>query len=196
MKGLSRIAVRFLLIATATLVVLTVLWTWIAPGVDWATAELAAPLFRLVESPNLTSVEVRGAQIWVLRDVPGTGAVPFTWFDRYLSWSLVPLVALLCATPGLGIRRRFIRLAIGIGLFLAVQALYLVVSVELAYSVVIYGRSLSALQTLVRILWEATPILLWIALSAGAWRTLWSETGPEKRKQSRLSRREDRTAEA
>jgi hypothetical protein len=193
---MSKATVRFLLVMIASLAVMTALWTWIAPGYGWATAKISEPVFRAVESPNLTTIEVRGAEIWVLRDVPGSGPTPFTWFDRYVSWSLVPLVALLCATPGLGLRRRFVRLAIGVGALMVAQAIYLVASVELAYAVVIYGRSLGALQIGVRILWEAAPIALWIALTGGTWKRLWNAERSVKKEPNRLSRRESKTAEA
>ena len=175
MTMIGRSVLRFLLVFVLVLAALTALWTRIAPGYGWTAASIARPIFRLVESPNATSVEMRGDEIWVLRRTQEGVPAPFTWFDRYAFFAVIPLVALLCATPGLGLRRRLMRLAIGLLSLLVVHALYLVASVELAYAAIglrtvgpLAARMLDFWQIVVRVLWEATPVVLWVLLSAGA----------------------------
>jgi len=168
---------RFLLIFVVVLAALTALWGTITPAYTWTAAGLVAPAFRLVESPNVTSVEARGAELWILRELTEGRSAPFTWFDRYAFFAVIPLVALLVATPGLGWVKRLVRLAIGLASLVLVHVIYLVASIELSYAAIglldvgpLAARMLDGLQILVRILWEAAPIVIWVALTFTAWK--------------------------
>jgi len=177
MISMARSILRFLLIFVLVLAALTAAWTWISSGYGWTVGTLARPLFHWVETPDVSTVEMRGPEIWVLRDRSDGNPAPFTWFDRYAFFAVIPLVALLCASPGLGWRRRLIRVGIGIAGLLVVHVAYVVASVQLAYAAMglrtvgpAAARMLDVWQIAVRILWEAAPILLWIALAGGAWK--------------------------
>jgi hypothetical protein len=54
----------------------------------------------------------------------------------------------------------------------ALHVLYLVVSVELSYSAagLAAGGTRETAQLAVRLLWEASPIVIWMAFTIGAWR--------------------------
>jgi len=182
---------RFLILFVVTLAALAALWTFIAPAYTSLIGTIARPLFRVVESPNVTVLDVQGAETWIYRIVGEREISPFTWFDRFTFFALIPLIALFVATPGLGWRRRLARLAAGIGAMVCVHAIYLVASVELSYAAMglrdvgpLAARMLDAWQVLVRILWEAAPVLIWVALTAGAWKRQFiqlREAGPSDR---------------
>jgi len=170
---------RFVLVFVLSLAVLATLWTFIAPTYTRLVAMLARPLFRLVESPNVTVLSAQGAETWVYRIIGEREIAPFTWFDRYTFFALIPLLALLAATPGLGWRRRVLRGVTGIGALMVVHVLYVVSSVELSYAAMglrtvgpLAARTLDLWQIVVRVLWEAAPILIWVALTFGAWKKL------------------------
>lgn len=163
---------RFVLIFAVVLVGMVVLWHWISPVYTGGVAALASPLFQLVERPDVSSVDLRFDVIWVQRSDRD-----FVWFDEYTFYALIPLIALFAATPGLGWRRLAIRLPISVVLLLISHAIYLVVSVELSYAAIgltdvgpFAARSLDAWQILVRVLWEAIPILIWLSFTFDAWR--------------------------
>jgi hypothetical protein len=166
----SRLVLRFGLVFVVCLSALAPLWPRIAPAYTNVVAALSRPLFRLVENPSVTTVDPRGDQVWILREVAEGEAAPFTWFDRYTFFAVVALIALFAATPGLGFRYRAVRTAVGLAMLLGIHVVYVVASVELAYSAVIHGRALDGWQVLVRVLWEAAPVLVWVLLTAGIWR--------------------------
>jgi hypothetical protein len=67
-------------------------------------------------------------------------------------------------------------LAISLVLLFLIQTSYVVVSVQLTYAAIgltsvgpLAARMLDEWQVLVRVLWEAAPLILWVALTAGAW---------------------------
>ena len=168
---------RFLLIFVLMLGALTALWGTIAPAYTWAAATLVGPAFRLVESPNVTSVEARGDELWILREIADGRSALFTWFDRFAFFAAIPLLALLVATPGLGLLARLVRIGVGLVALLFVHVAYLVASIELSYAAIgllhvgpLAARMLDAWQILVRILWEAAPILIFVACTLGAWK--------------------------
>ncbi len=176
MSPLASLIVRFLAIFILALVVLTAAWTAISPLVVRWIAGAARVGFHWVEAPNVSVLEVRDGALWIHRIV-GPGQIrPFTWFDRFAFFALVPLVALFAATPGLGWVRRAVRLGISLGLLFVIQAGYVVISVQLAYVAMglstvgtFVARTLEGWQLLVRVLWEAAPLALWIAFTAGVW---------------------------
>ena len=176
-RGMLRLVGRFVLLFIVTVGALAGLWRFITPAYTWIASELAGPLFRGVESPDVTVVEAHGDELWVLREVGDGRIAPFTWFDRYVFFAVIPLTALLAATPGLGWRRRIVRALIGWIALLGVHVAYVVASVELSYMAIglrpvgpQLARTLDAWQMLVRVLWEAAPIAIWIGLTWGAWR--------------------------
>jgi hypothetical protein len=190
---LTRRLLRFVTIFLVVTAVLAGLWSFIVPGTTAAVTGLARQLFRIVESPNVSVLELKDAEIWVYRIVGPGEIAPFTWFDRYSFFALIPLLALLVATPGLGWRRRLVRLGIGIGALLLVHTGYLVASVELSYAALgltsvgpFFARTLDLWQVGVRVLWEAAPVAIWILLTFGAWRRLFQENRDEGRSE-RLS---------
>jgi len=168
-RGLGRTLARFALIFALSLAALAALWPYAASVYTSAVATVARPVFRLVEAPNATVLDVQGDELSVYRIVGEDRITPVVLFDRYLYFAVVPLLALFLATPGLGVRKRMTRTAFGlVGLF-AFHVAYLVTSVELIYAVG-PGHSVAGWQVAVRVLWEASPILLWAGLTAGAWK--------------------------
>ncbi len=168
---------RFLLLFVVALAVLTTLWPHVGPVYSRSIGALARPLFWLVETSNVTVIDVQDAELWVYRIVGENRIAPFTWFDRYAFFAVVPLLALFVATPGLGWWRRLARLGIGVGGLVLAHVGYVVVSIELSYAAVgltaigsLSSRSLDVWQMIVRILWEAAPIAIWVALTFETWR--------------------------
>lgn len=190
-RSLIPMLFQFVGIFVAVLVVLAVIWPVLAPAYTRMIGWAARAGFRLVEPTQVSVLEVRGAQLWVHR-VVGPGQIqPFTWFDRYTFFAVVPLIALFAAAPGLGWTRRGTRLAMGLVLMFLAQTSYVVVSVQLAYAAIgltsvgpIAARMLNGWQVVVRVLWEAMPLMVWGALTASAWR----KTLGEIRKQSQKRR--------
>lgn len=175
--GWTKLVLRFVAVFLVVTALLTGIWSFVAPGYTAAVTGLARPLFHWVESPNASVLEARGAEIWIYRIVGPGEIAPFTWFDRYTFFAVIPLLALLVATPGLGWSRRLARIGAGIGGLLIVHAGYLVASVELSYAAIgltpvgpFLARTLDLWQVGVRVLWEAAPVAIWILLTFGAWR--------------------------
>jgi len=166
---LARTVVRFVVIFAVVLCALAVGWPHVAPAYTTAVATLARPVLRAVEAPNVTVLDARGDELGVYRIVGENRIAPVVVFDRYLFFAVVLLVALFAATPGLGVRRRVARTVAGLGLLLVLHVAYLVASVELVYAVAA-GRAVGGWQVAVRVLWEAAPILIWVVLTAGAWK--------------------------
>jgi hypothetical protein len=167
-RGLPGILLRFVLVFAVVTAGLAALWPRVAPPVASAVTALARPVFRLVEEPNLTVLDVQGDTLGVYRIVGEGRIAPVVVFDRYLYFAVVPLLALFAATPGLGLRRRATRAAIAVACLIFIQVGYLVASVELLYAVGA-GRAVGEWPVAVRTLWEFAPILLWATLTAGAW---------------------------
>ena len=182
MNRLAKPVARFLLLFVVALAVLTPLWSLAAPHYGRLAAGAARPLFHAVEGSDVTVVDARNGEVWIFRRLDAQRVTPFLYFDRYTFFALIPLVALFTATPGLGVRRRAIRALAGVGALFVWQVLYLVAAVELAYAATglaspgaFLARTLEGWQVLVRVLWEAGPLLIWVALSACAWRRFWRD---------------------
>lgn len=176
MNPLSSLLLRFMGIFIAVLIVLTLVWPVIAPAYTRLATWVARAGFHLAESPNVSVLEARGAQLWVHRIVGPGQITPFTWFDRYTFFAVIPLIALFAATPGLGLIRRWSRLAISLALLFLIQTSYVVVSVQLTYAAIgltqvgpVAARMLDGWQVLVRVVWESAPLILWVAFTARAW---------------------------
>jgi len=176
MSPLSAMVLRFIAIFVAVLVLLALAWPVIAPTYTRLATWVSRAGFRIAESPNVSVLEARGDELWVHRIV-GPGQIkPFTWFDRYTFFAVIPLIALFAATPGLGLVRRFTRLGISLGLLFLIQTSYVVASVQLAYAAIgltsvgpVAARMLDGWQVTVRVSWEAAPLILWIAFTASTW---------------------------
>lgn len=161
--------IRFALIFIACLAILAVLWPRIAPLQISVVSALARPVFRMIEAPSVTVLDGRDDELWVYRRIGEGRVTPVVWFDRYVFFAVVPLIALLVATPGLGLRRRCVRTIVGLAALFVLHVGYIVASVELIYAASA-GRALDTLQVAVRILWESAPVLIWVALTAGSWK--------------------------
>ncbi len=176
MPPLMAMLLRFIGIFVAVLIMLALAWPALAPAYTKFATWVARTGFYIAESPNVSVLEARGDELWVHRIV-GPGQIkPFTWFDRYTFFAVIPLIALFAATPGLGLIKRFTRLGISLGLLFLVQTSYVVVSVQLAYAAIgltsvgpVAARMLDGWQVLVRVLWEAAPLVLWVAFTSRAW---------------------------
>ncbi len=189
--GWTRLVFRFVAVFLVVTALLAWVWTFIAPGYTAAVTGLARPLFRWVESPNVSVLAARGAEIWIYRIVGPGEIAPFTWFDRYTFFAVIPLLALLLATPGLGWPRRLARIGAGIGTLLIVHTGYLVASVELSYAAIgltpvgpFLARTLDLWQVGVRVLWEAAPVAIWVLLTFGVWRRVFRRARDERRRES------------
>jgi hypothetical protein len=172
MRGCSRLVGRFALVFVAALAVLAVAWTVAAPQYGAAVSAAAQPLFRVVEHPNVTVLSVEADEVWAFRRVGEDRVAPFMFFDRYAFFAVVPLLALFLATPSLRWGRRAALAAGGVVALFAVHVLYVVASVELSYSAagLAAGGTREIAQLAVRLLWEASPIVIWLAFTIGAWR--------------------------
>ncbi|MGD9675815.1 MAG: hypothetical protein AB7V19_03925, partial [Candidatus Bipolaricaulia bacterium] len=180
MNRLTLAVGRFLLLFALALGVLTPLWGLVAPHYAALAAGAARPVFHAVEAADVTVVDARDGDVWIFRRLDRQRISPFLVFDRYTLFAVVPLIALFVATPGLGVMRRLVRMLAGLALLFVLQVGYLVAAVELGYAAsgLAAGdggpsRTFEGWQILVRVLWEAGPVAIWIALSAGAWRRLW-----------------------
>jgi len=172
MRGSSRLVGRFALVFVAALAVLAIAWTVVAPRYGAAVSAAAQPLFRAVERPNVTVLTVEADEVWAFRRVGEDRVAPFMFFDRYAFFAVVPLLALFLATPALRWGRRAALAAGGVAALFALHVLYVVVSVELSYSAagLAAGGTREIAQLAVRLLWEASPIVIWLAFTIGAWR--------------------------
>lgn len=176
MSPLASLLLRFVGIFVGVLVALALLWPAIAPAYTRMAIWVVRVGFHMVEAPNVSVLEVRGAELWVHRIV-GPGQIsPFTWFDRYTFFAVIPLIALFAATPDLGWIKRLLSLGISMVLLFLAQTSYVVISVQLTYAAIgltqvgpFAARMLDAWQVLVRVLWEAAPLVLWVAFTARAW---------------------------
>ncbi|MDD5646342.1 MAG: hypothetical protein PHW86_04160 [Candidatus Bipolaricaulis sp.] len=182
MNRLTRAVGRFLLLFALALGVLTPLWSIVAPHYAGLAARAARPVFHAVEAADVTVVDARDGDVWIFRRLDGQRISPFLVFDRFTLFAAIPLIALFVATPGLGVLRRLVRTLVGLGVLFALQVGYLVAAVELGYAAAglaagegVLSATSEGWQVLVRVLWEAGPVAIWIALSAGAWRRLWGE---------------------
>lgn len=170
-KSWPSLVIRFALIFIICLGVLALLWPRIAPLQISAVSALARPVFRMIEAPNVTVLDARNDELWVYRRIGEGRVTPVVWFDRYVFFAIVPLIALLMATPGLGLRRRCVRTMVGMATLFFLHVGYIVASVELIYAASA-GHALDSLEVAVRVLWESAPVLIWVVLTAGSWRRI------------------------
>ncbi len=159
-------------------VLVALLWTFVTPLYNRIVVGAAALVFPLIENPATTLAEAKGDEVLIYLDAPG-GAEPvlFQGFTRYVYLALVPLLALLLATPNLGVLRRAKLVLIGVGILMCFHIVYLVAAVKLSHVFLgprDVGRATFYLcdwmQILIRILWEAVAVLIWAALTVKYWR--------------------------
>jgi len=174
----GRRLLRFTAILLVSFIALSALWGPLVPHYNRLVALVAAPLFRVVESDNVTVLETRGDELWVSRRDPAGSLESFSYFDPYVYFGLVPLAALLIAIPWGNWARRARRTLAGLALLLLIHVIYVVGSVELTYAAVGLGGLrpgsgvLNWCQIALRILWQVSPVLIAVALAAGLWREL------------------------
>ena len=168
-RAIWRLIGRFALIFVLVVVALAAIWPQIAPSYTSFVASAVRPLFHLIESPDKTVLDVQGDTLSVYRIVGEDRITPLVDFDRYTYVSAIPLLALFLATPGLGLRRRIARTLGGLVLLWIVQVFYLLFAVELVHAV-LAGRAVGGWEIIVRVLWEAAPLLIWVGMTASAWK--------------------------
>lgn len=168
---------RFIICFLIAFVLLAVAWGYLMPGYNRLVVSVAGSAFRVVERDNVTFLQARGDELWVERRDKNGSLEDFSYFDPYIYFGLVPLLALLVAIPGPGLLRRLRRALIGLALMFLVHVLYVVGSVEMTYAVVGL-RSVSAggrhildwAQIFLRIVWQAAPVLIAALLGMDFWR--------------------------
>jgi len=171
MSALLRLVTRFGLVFALALAVLVGLWTVAAPHYGRAVSAVAQPAFRWVEHDDVTVLAVQDDAVWAYRRVGADQIAPFMLFDRYAFFAVIPLLALFAATPGLRLGRRMARAGGGLCVLFLIHVSYVIASVELSYAAVglAGGGPHNIAQWIVRIVWEAAPIAIWLAFTAGAW---------------------------
>jgi len=176
MPPLMAMLLRFIGIFVAVLILLALAWPVIAPAYTWLATGVSRVWFHVLEAPNVSVLEAKGAELSVYRIV-GEGLVRLVaWFDRYTFFAVIPLIALFAATPGLGWKRLLVGLGVCLATLLLIQTAYVAVSVQLLYAAMgltyvgpVAARMLDGWQVLVRVLWEAAPLVLWAAFTSRAW---------------------------
>ncbi len=168
---------RFAALAFAVLIATSAVWLWIAPLYNRAVSGTAEVLLTVFEHPRETAVTIESDGVTFGRiDAQSGTARPFLAFDFYAYFGVVPFVALLLATPGIPWRKRMALLVAGLGLLILLHAAYLVGAVRLLY--VIVGLNPVAASTrgfydwgqvVLRVLWEASGVLVWVALAVRRW---------------------------
>lgn len=168
---------RFAALTSAALLVTSIAWLWTAPFYNRAVSGTAAAILAVVEHPRETAIAVEAGGVVFERIDAQNGTVrPFVAFDFYVYFGVVPFVALLLATPRIPWRKRASLLIAGIGVLILLHAAYLVGAVRLLY--VIYGLNpvqpsakgfYDWAQVALRVLWEASGVLVWAALTARRW---------------------------
>jgi len=158
-------------------VALFAVWGYITPIYNQMVASIASPIFKIVERDNVTALRTDGNRLLVGRHAADGTIQPFLYFDPYIYFGLIPLIALLVAIPGPGILRRLRRTLIGIVILFVVHVIYLIGSIELTYVAVglqtvssTGKRMLDWVQILLRILWQVSPVLIAVLLGASYWR--------------------------
>ncbi len=168
---------HFAMVFGVTFIVLLAVWGTAIPLYNRVIVLSAAPLFHAVEEPNVTAVRADGSEVWIYRTGPKGELEPFSYFDPYMYFGIVPLLALLIATPGPGWVKWGTRIGTGVVLMFLTHVIYLVGSVELTYAAIGLNPVLMArkplldwMQMLLRIFWQAAPMIIYVAISFEFWR--------------------------
>jgi hypothetical protein len=171
MSASVRLVARFAIIFALALAVLAAVWIFAAPRYGAAVSAVAQPALRWVENPDITVLSAHDDAVWAYRRVGEGRVAPFMFFDRYALFAIIPLVALFAATPGFRVRERAVRALAGVCILFLFHVVYVVASIELSYAAagLTAGGPHAIAQWVVRLAWEAAPIVIWLAFSAGAW---------------------------
>ena len=140
----------------------------------------ARVVFSIVERPNVTRIEARGAEILVYRsDAPQEKPRLFQGFTPYVYVAFVPLVALLLATPNLGWLKRCKLTVLGLIILASFHVAYVVAAVRFGYAA--YGLTevtgakwylYDWAQIVFRIMWDIIAIFIWTVLTFNSRRKL------------------------
>lgn len=168
---------RFIVCFLIVFALLAIAWGYMMPGYNKLVVSVAGSAVRVVERDNVTFLQARGDELWIERR-RDTGALEdFSYFDPYIYFGLVPLIALLFAIPGPGLLRRMRRTLFGIGLMFLTHVVYIVGSVEMTYAAIglrhvsASGRPiLDWAQIFLRIVWQVAPVLIAVLLGMDFWR--------------------------
>lgn len=184
-----RSSVRKLLIFVGAflgvLLLLASLWSWISPVYTYLLAGFVAAWM-----PDAT-VKVRDSTSLFIHVAP----LGMTVTLGAMVFNLLLLVALLGATPGLGMRRRLICLAIGVLLQVSFHVLDIVISFRANYEVALTGSySLRFLAEMLGGVGEqVSAVAIWVLLTWRSWlpQSLTSVIAPAKpqKRQQELHRR-------
>ncbi len=176
-EGRRSVFARFVICFLLAFVLLAVAWGHLMPGYNKLVAFVAGSAFRVVETDDVTFLQARGDELWVERRDKNGLLEDFSYFDPYIYFGLVPLLALLAAIPGPGLMRRSRRALLGLALMFLIHVVYVVGSVEMTYAAVGLrsvsegGRHvLDWAQIFLRILWQAAPVLIVALLGMDFWR--------------------------
>ncbi len=147
--------IRFLLLAAGLIILLSVLWSF----VDSGYTNFLGGVAKSVTSTGVTVQQKQGT-IYFLHSVKymGGSLQKTDWIDASaISFGLLLTVALVAATPGLALRRRFLFAAIGAAGTFALQIL----------AVVIMAKTFSSIFFV--IVSDLFPPLLWALFSLRYW---------------------------
>ena len=167
-------ALAFLLRFVAFVPVCLVGWWLVMPYYGWIIAQIAAQIMGLF-GKRITAVQIEAAGILNTETLLTLESASGTQSDMIGSvvTNTAPFIALVLATSGLGIKRRFQVMGTGAAILMASHIIYLVWAVALAPNV---GES-PELPIVVAQVFITMPFLLWIVLAY--WRTLLELMTPE-----------------
>jgi hypothetical protein len=167
---------------------LLAVWGYITPIYNYMVSAASSPIFGIIESDNVTAIKADKGQLWVGRHLEDGSIQTFLYFDPYIYFGIIPLVALLIAVPKPSILKRLQLAAIGIVILFVVHVIYVIGSIELTYIAVglrevgpINRTIANWAQVLLRIVWQISPILVFALLSAGFWRQYLSRKPDKER---------------
>ena len=161
-------------------------WPYLMPIYNQIVVGPARVVFSIVEQPNVTQIEARGAEILVYRrDSTRDEPKLFQGFTPYVYVAFVPLVALLLATPNLGWLKRGKLTVLGLIVLASFHVAYVVAAVRFGYAA--YGLTevtgakwylYDWAQIVFRIMWDIIAIFIWTVLTFNSWRGLLKSLAP------------------
>jgi hypothetical protein len=171
---LSRI-IRFLLIAAGLIIVLSIVWSF----VDSTYTNFLSWIARGAV-PGGVTVQEQGGSIYFIHSLKymGGSLKVEDWIDAAaIQFGLLLAVALMAATPGLNLKRRFVFTGTALAVTFVLQVL----------SVIVMARTYNSLFFV--IVSDVFPLVLWAGFSLrylfAAFRPAQAEAGPPSRKDSR-----------
>jgi hypothetical protein len=158
--------IRFLLIAAGLIIIFSVAWSFVDAGYSNFLGQIAGSLVSDEFKVEQTSGTIYFTRLYFPINIGGTitklavpsNYPPDAWIDASaIQFGLLLTIALMAATPGLKLRRRFILCAIAAAITFILQVL----------SVVIMAKTLNSL--LFVIVSDVFPPILWAAFSFKYW---------------------------